>query len=214
MIVEPSLVLGTHPAIVGRDRQCDVALDDESVAEHHVCAWAEGDQVIVASLGSGVPIELDGRAVVGRASALSGSWLLLGNAPPFRLVASALSDAPVRLSLRNAPQLWVRFDHSRQTPRLTLQLGRTADIAFVLAARLAWDGTLRLGADAGWLDDQDLADQLWGKGRCAEGSLNVAVHRLRGELEEHGFARDLVQKAQGRTRLRPDRVGVHAALLR
>ena len=214
MNTEPSLVLGTHPAIVGRDRQCDVALDDDSVADHHVCVWADASGVTVASLGSSRPIRLDGVLVERRATAPSGSWLELGGAQPFRVLASSPSRAPVRLCLRNAPDLWVRFDHTLSVPRLTLQLGRNADIAFVLASRLIWDGTEGLDDEAGELDDDELSDRLWGKGRGALGSLNVAVHRLRGELEGRGFARDLIEKSQGRTRLRPDKVAVHAAFLR
>jgi len=213
VIEEPTLVLGSHPAVIGRDRQCDVALTHESVAEHHVCAWIDDGAVTVASLGSGSPIVLDDQVVPGRATAPSGSWLRLGDAPPFRLVASRPSTAPVRLCLRNNPELWVRFDHSRSEPRLTLQLGRTADVAFILASRLIWDSTLPEEDCAGWIDDDEMADNLWGRGRCTTGSLGVAIHRLRGELESRGFDRALIQKSQGRTRIDPGRVGVHAAML-
>lgn len=213
-MTEPCLVLGSHPAVLGRDRQCDVAFDDPSVADHHACVWSDDSSITVACLGAGVPIELDGRRVQKRAQARDGAWLQLGRARPFRVRTAPRSEAPIRLCLRNAPELWVRFDHTLSRPRMTLQLGRTADVAFLLASRLAWDAAKGVQEEGGWLDDGELSDNLWGRGRCARGSLNVAVHRLRGELEAHGFDRRIVQKAGGRTRLRPALVAVHAAYLR
>lgn len=216
MVKNPAIVLGARAVVVGSDRQCDVVLPYEGVASHHVCLWAIGSVVHVADLASGVPTRLGGSPVVGRHQAATGAMLELGEAPALRLIAASSSlPAPFRLDLGNHPSLWVRIEDVAGGQRHLLRQGRKTELAYLLATRLIEDRRRALGVDeAGWIGDNELTSELWGPGRAAENSLNVAIFRLRNHLTKRGLPRDLVEKSDRATRLSPRLASVHAALLR
>ncbi|MCO4770743.1 MAG: FHA domain-containing protein [Deltaproteobacteria bacterium] len=59
-----------------------------------------------------------------------------------------------------------------------------------------------------WMDDGDLAQGLWGRaakgGRRQASRINTVLSRIRVQLREAGLGESLLEKASGRTRLRPD----------
>lgn len=216
MVKNPAIVLGARAVVVGTDRQCDVVLPFSGVAGHHVCLWAIGSTVHVADLGSGATTVLQGVHVDGRLEAPSGALLEVGAAPPVRLVAASSSlPAPFRLDVGNHPTLWVRIEDIAANERHLLRQGRKTELAYLLAQRLIEDRRRALGSDeAGWISDAELTTELWGAGRAAENSLNVAIFRLRNHLTKRGLPRELVEKSDRASRLSPRLASVHAALLR
>ena len=133
-----------------------------------------------------------------------------------RLVAaSSPLPTPFRLDIGDHPTLWVRIEDVAAERHHMLRGGRKTELAYLLAQRLIEDRRRALNADeAGWISDRELAAELWGAGRAAENSLNVAIFRLRTHLSKQHLPRQLVEKSDRATRLSPRLASVHAALLR
>jgi hypothetical protein len=76
---EATIPLPVGTWVVGRDRACDVRLDDPSVAHRHARLHVkdDGSPVRLEDLGSGARTEVDGHAVTG-ADLVNGSTVRLG----------------------------------------------------------------------------------------------------------------------------------------
>lgn len=205
------LLLRARPLIVGADPGCDVVVDAAEVAPRQACAWAADGAILVSNLDDTGDLLLDGAPVGARSQGRAGALLRLGDGTQFELVAAALLGRPFLVRAFRQPGLGVVIEEADGARRLELAEGRTAELAFCLARRLAADEAR--GVSAGWVDDADLASRLWGvRGQLTsanENSLNVCVYRLRAQLEMAGLPRDLIQKSQRRTRFAPDRLGAH-----
>lgn len=64
--------------------------------------------------------------------------------------------------------------------------------------------------EEGWVEDQEVAAQVWGKvGRGGVGNkLSVVVYRLRADLKKAGMSADFVQRKRGRIRLSAGRISL------
>ncbi len=81
--------------------------------------------------------------------------------------------------------------------------GNRGVLLFVLARKLARDRESGARpAEAGWCSSDEAITGVWGRDPRAGKRLAVLVHRLRGQLEEHGFDPWFVEKRRGGIRVR------------
>jgi hypothetical protein len=73
-----SAVLGSHGAVIGRSRDCDVVLSDENVSRRHAEVLPSGGSWIVKDLGSTNGVKVNGRRIQGPQSLKRGDTIELG----------------------------------------------------------------------------------------------------------------------------------------
>src|SRR5687768_16475037 len=73
-----SAVLGSHGAVLGRSRDCDVVLSDENVSRRHAEVRPSGGSWIVKDLGSTNGVKVNGRRIQGPQSLKRGDTIELG----------------------------------------------------------------------------------------------------------------------------------------
>ena len=115
-------------------------------------------------------------------------------------VLKATANAP------SGPQVLVTDPVSGATALVT---GNRGVLLFVLARRLSADRAASIAApQEGWCTTAEAVTGVWGRGRKGGSQLNVLVHRLRSQLESHGFDPWFVEKRRGGIRVRAAEIEV------
>ena len=73
-----AVILGTHGAVVGRSKECDLVLDDANVSRRHAEVRPSGGSWTVADLGSTNGVKVNGRLIDGPQSLRPGDRIELG----------------------------------------------------------------------------------------------------------------------------------------
>jgi hypothetical protein len=71
-------IVGSHGAVLGRSRECDVVLEDANVSRRHAEVRPSGGSWIVRDLGSTNGVKVNGRLVEGAQSLKAGDQIDLG----------------------------------------------------------------------------------------------------------------------------------------
>jgi hypothetical protein len=71
-------IVGSHGAVLGRSRECDVVLDDANVSRRHAELRPSGGSWIVRDLGSTNGVKVNGRLIEGAQSLKAGDRIDLG----------------------------------------------------------------------------------------------------------------------------------------
>ncbi len=73
------IAVGEEPLLLGRARECDVRLFDETASRRHGRIQEEGGRVVLEDLGSANGIQLNGEAVEGKAALFDGDLITIGS---------------------------------------------------------------------------------------------------------------------------------------
>jgi len=131
----------------------------------------------------------------------AGRWRLVTDterAEPTLRIAHGRPTFPYRVETSDGEVTIVHQDKPGRRLRVTARAPVT--LLTALARKLDEDLAEGKGNDAGWADNDDIRDEVWGD-VGNRNRLHVAVFRLRRLLEEAGFDPACVDKERGYTRL-------------
>lgn len=143
---------------------------------------------------------------------------------PLTLQVMQVGEAPHRNTIRpffsadcyhidatlDARTPWAKISDD-QGNSLVIEGEARATLVFVLARAVLEDREKALAPmDEGWMDDLDVAREIWGRsGQSGFGNkLSVVVYRLRADLKKIGMNDTFVERKRGRIRLRAARVSL------
>lgn len=199
------LLVRSDRFLLGSDDDCDLRVEGWPPRAATVVLHANGEIWLGTAEGEdpiavGEPFEVQGRRlrVVEEASSRAPTVDWVARTYPYALRAIA--------NAATGPQVTVSDPVSGAECLVT---GNRGVLLFVLARRLLRDReTGAKPAEEGWCNTKEAVTGVWGRDRKGANHLNVLVHRLRAQLEEHGFDPWFVEKRRGGIRVRCGAVDV------
>jgi len=204
---------------VGRHPLNDLAVEHPRISSHHAAIEWDGEGWRLVDLGSRNGTSLNRRRLRGsrrlkegdriRFASVSG-WRVERLVPP-SAGPGCVATEPVPAAVGGADlELQLRFTGPDEGLLVVRHDGRSWSAAgrqrFILLHLLARAG-------GGWVDDEELRRQLWGRvgaARMTGSALHKLIHDTRALFRERGVTGVVLEKKRGRTRLAvpPDRVSV------
>ena len=134
-----------------------------------------------------------------------------GSRTPRRTVRPSFGDDCYHIEATlDARTPWARITDDEGNS-LEVEGETRATLVYVLAKSVLDSRRDGIGPDAeGWVEDQEVAAQVWGKvGRGGVGNkLSVVVYRLRADLKKAGMSSEFVERKRGRIRLKAGRISL------